>query len=180
MTHRGNQGALGIALRLLQSQCHGVLQLPSSQRKWDDEFRTWSTELEMEVGMSDGNEWNRDVQRLLNKIRIDQSEQWLNLIEWFDRSERLTRLIARSNEPRSDIFRYLGIFMSDNDVGPVHKELFGTMRISLVQNATSMEPDALTSLDSTRTLLATQDASDGDFPAANCDNLEKIHRGLGN
>ena len=29
--------------------------------------------------------------------------------------------------------------MNDNDVGPVHRELFGTMRISLVQNATSME-----------------------------------------
>ena len=119
--------------------------------------------------MSDGNEWNGDVQRLLNKVRIDQSEQRLNLIERFDRSERLTRFISSSNEPRSDICRYLGIFMNDNDVGPVHKELFGTMRISLVQNATSMEPDALTSLDSTRTLLATQDASDGDFPAANCD-----------
>ena len=56
--------------------------------------------------MSDGNEWNGDVQRLLNKVRIDQSEQRLNLIERFDRSERLTRFISSSNEPRSDICRY--------------------------------------------------------------------------
>jgi hypothetical protein len=37
-----------------------------------------------------------------------------------------------------------------------------------VQNATWMEPDALTSLDSTSDLFGYTDASNGDFPVVNC------------